>query len=133
MASSLARRAASASHQRWTPPSPTVGLTSDITAAASSDSASPSPEALAPADAQSSSGCPHDDTVHLHGQTLNGQALYRACLTLTAGPDLTLDANADITFEAGQQISLQPGFRVAAGAVLKARVGALTPDYQVTG
>ncbi len=55
-------------------------------------------------------------------QTVSDSQTYRACDTLTAGPDFTVAAGGDVTFQAGTRIVLTSGFRVLAGGHLTAQI-----------
>jgi hypothetical protein len=64
------------------------------------------------------SACTGDLTLDLSSQTVDTQATFEACRTITAGGGFTVGSAGDVTLRAGERIALSDGFASEAGARL---------------
>lgn len=61
-------------------------------------------------------------SVTLSHETETGTKTYRACNTVTAGPDYVVGSSADVDLRAGKKIVLRDGFQVRSGGSLRLEV-----------
>jgi glucose/arabinose dehydrogenase len=62
--------------------------------------------------------CTGPDHLTLDDRTVDSDAFFTGCLTITTGPSFTVDLPARVELRAGERITLGPGTAVAAGAAL---------------